>query len=97
MASLGTDPETLLARNTAVSLAVQALIERLLLAGVLTPPDLVQLREFGLQWADQLKEYGSTEAQVSSGRLDAEIREWWDPMGVPASMERLADDTQGLS
>lgn len=35
MASPGTDPETLLARHTVVSLAVQALIERLLLAGVL--------------------------------------------------------------
>ncbi len=93
MAALDTDSETLLARHTAVSLAVQALVERLLLASVLTPRDLVQLREFGLQWADHLKQYGSTGIQIDGDRLDAEIREWWDPMGVPARMERLADDS----
>ena len=36
MPSPGTDPETLLTRTTAVSLALQALVERLLLNGVLT-------------------------------------------------------------
>lgn len=91
MVALETDLETLLARQIAVSLAVQALIESLLLAGVLTPPDLVQLREFGLQWVDHLKQYGSNRTQIDGSRLDAEIREWWDPMGVPARMERLAN------
>ena len=76
MASPCTDPEMLLARHAAVSLALQALIERLLLAGVLAPPDLVQLREFGLQLADQLKQHGSSSAQVGGDRLDAEIRAW---------------------
>ena len=93
MTSFGTDLELLLARHTVVSLAVQALIERLLLAGVLTPPDLVQLREFGLHWADHLKQYGSTVIQVEVDLLETEIREWWDPMGVPARMQRPADDS----
>ncbi len=66
MASPGTNSETLLARHTVVSLAVQALIERLLLSGVLAPPDLVQLRDFGLQLTDQLKQHGSSGA--ASGR-----------------------------
>ena len=88
MASPGNDPEMLLARHTAVSLAVQALIERLVLSGTLTPPDLVQLREFGLQLADQLKQHGSSGAQVGGIRLDAEIRAWWDPIGVPANTGR---------
>ncbi len=91
MASHGTDRETLLARHTVVSLALQALIERLLLAGALTPPDLVQLREFGLELADQLKQHGSSGAQVGGDRLDAEIRAWWDPVGVPVTMERPAE------
>lgn len=91
MASPGTDLEALLARHTAVSLAVQALIEHLLASGVLTPPDLLQLREFGLQVADDLQAYGATGAQVGGARLDAEIRAWWHPMGVPASMGRLDD------
>ena len=92
MASPGIDPETLLARHTVVSLAVQALIERLLLSGVLTPPDLVQLREFGLQFADQLQQRGPTGVKIGDDRLEAEIRAWWDPMGVPASMGRPAND-----
>ncbi len=92
MASPGTNSETLLARHTVVSLAVQALIERLLLSGVLAPPDLVQLREFGLQLADQLKQHGSSGAQVGGDRLDAEIRAWWDPVGVPASLGRPANE-----
>ena len=91
MASPGTDLEALLARQGAVSLAVQALVEHLLASGVLTPPDLLQLREFGLQVADDLQAYGATGAQVGGARLDAEIRAWWHPMGVPASMGRLDD------
>ena len=92
MASPGIDPEMLLARHTAVSLAVQALIERLVLSGILTPSDLVQLREFGLQLADQLKQHGSSGAQVGGNRLDAEIRAWWEPIGVPANMGRPTID-----
>ena len=82
------DLETLLTKHLVVSLAVQALIESLLLAGVLTPPALVQLREYGLQWVDHLKQHGSIRSQIDSDRVDAEIREWWDPMGVPERMER---------
>ena len=92
MASPGTDLETLLARHTAVSLAVQALIERLARGSILGLSDLVELREFGLRLADQLKQHGSTGAQVGGDRLDKEIRAWWDPMGVPASMLRPTND-----
>ena len=93
MASPGTDLETLLVRHTVVSLAVQGLVERLTLAGILTPTDLVELREFALRLADQLKQHGSTGAQVGGDRSDAEIRAWWDPMGVPASTGRRSNGT----
>ena len=85
--------EALLTKHTVVSLAVQALIEQLVLTGVVTPPDLVSLRESGLRWADLLKEYSSSGSHVSGDRLDAEIREWWDTLGVPVRMDRLENDT----
>ncbi len=52
MVSARLDPEVMLARQTAISLALQALIERLLPKGQLSPADLVQMREFGLRLAE---------------------------------------------
>ncbi len=63
MPTPGTDPETILARTTVVSLAVQALLERLLLAGTLTADDLVAMRKFGLDLTEDLREHGATGAR----------------------------------
>ena len=83
MASPGTDLEAMLARTTAVSLALQALVERLLLAEVLKPDDLLEMRRFGLELADDMRAHGSTGAQVGAARLELEIVAWWDATGAP--------------
>ena len=78
MASPGTDPETMLARTTVVSVALQALMERLLRKGVLTAQDLLVMRRFGLDLAGDLRAHGATGAQVGADRLEREIMAWWD-------------------
>ena len=83
MASPGTDPETMLARSTVVSLALQALIERLLLAGVLDTRDLSGMRQLGLDLAADMRAHGATGAQVGAARLEREIMAWWDIVGTP--------------
>ena len=79
----GTDPETMLARTTVVSLALQALVERLLMSGVLTPTDLEQMRLFGLELCADMNAHGSSGAQVGATRLEFEIRAWWTAVGAP--------------
>ena len=88
MPSRGSDPESMLARQTAISLAVQALIERLLVTGRLNPTDLVTMREFGLQLADGMRAESNSAMQVAGERVEAEVRAFWDVLGVPASMDR---------
>jgi hypothetical protein len=89
MASPGADLERLLARQTVISLALQALIEHLLVSGRIEPRDLVTMREFGLQITDDLKAHGGTGAQVGGHRVETEIWAWWDALGVPAGMGRV--------
>jgi hypothetical protein len=88
MSLAGANLESLLARQTAVSLAVQALIERLLVTGKLDPADLISMREFGLQLADGLRMDGNSAVQIAGERVEEEVRAFWDPLGVPARMGR---------
>ena len=88
LASPGADLEQLLVRQTVISLALQALIERLVTSGQLKPVDLTVMREFGLQLAEDLRAHGGSGAQIGGDRVEAEIRAWWEPLGVPANMER---------
>lgn len=83
MASPGTDPETMLARTTAVSLALQALVERLLRAGVLDAGDLSGMRQLGLDLAADMRAHGATGAQVGADRLEREVMAWWKLLGAP--------------
>ena len=92
MKSSGSDPELLLLRQTVVSLAVQALIDRLVFSGALAPADLLELREVGLQLADGLQEQAGSHQQVSGARLDTEIRAWWAAIGLPAGTPRPANN-----
>lgn len=79
----GTDPETMLTRTTVVSLALQALIERLLLQGTLTTEDLTAMRDMGLQLAADLKAQSGTIPQIGGARLEREVRTWWNVIGTP--------------
>lgn len=67
-----TDPERMAARLITVDLAVQALIERLLLAGTLDPSDLLAMRELGVQLAAELKE---------PFQVEQEVRSFWSVFG----------------
>ena len=78
MKYVGTDPETMLTRTTVVSLALQALIERLLLQGTLNNGDLTAMRDMGLQLAADLQAQSGTLPQIGGARLEREVRAWWD-------------------
>ena len=73
----------MLARTTVVSLALQALIERLLLAGVLDARDLSGMRQLGLDLVADMRAHGATGAQVGADRLEREIIAWWKMLGTP--------------
>ncbi len=79
----GSDPETMLTRTTVVSLALQALVERLLLRGVLDISDLSAMRDMGLQLAADLQAQAGTMPQIGGARLEREVRAWWDVIGTP--------------
>lgn len=79
----GADPETMLTRTTVVSLALQALIERLLLQGTLNTGDLTAMRDMGLQLAADLQAQAGTVPQIGGARLEREVRTWWDVVGTP--------------
>ena len=70
----GADPDELFARLATVSLAVHALLECLLIAGVLTPTDLETMRNFGLQLATDLQGKDGVAIQASGARVEAEVR-----------------------
>lgn len=78
MASPGTEPELLLARTATVSLALQALIERFISAGVLGPQDLGEMRQLGLTLVADMRMHGSTDAQIGAARLEHAVIEWWN-------------------
>lgn len=81
------DAEEMVARLTTVSAAVHALLNRLLIAGVLGPNDLAAMRELGLQLAADIREAGSG-LKVSGDRLEAEVRAFWEVIGVPSAAAR---------
>ncbi len=64
MASPGGEPEAMLARTTVVSLALQALVGRLVSNGTLSRADLLAMRKAGLQ--------------LAADRLRGEMAAWWD-------------------
>lgn len=72
----------MLARTTVVSLALQALIERLLLARVLDTRDLSAMRQLGLDLAADMRAHGATGAQVGADRLEREVLAWWKLLGA---------------
>ncbi len=78
----------MLARQAAISLPLQALIERLLVTGKIAPTDLVMMREVGLQLADGLRADGNSAVQIAGDRVEAEVRAFWDVLGVRAEMDR---------
>ncbi|MEJ1974774.1 MAG: hypothetical protein WDN49_00740 [Acetobacteraceae bacterium] len=80
----------MLARQTAICLAVQGLVHWMITTGRLDPVELVELREFGLQLSDGLRADGSSAMQIAAERLEAEVRAFWDVLGVPAGMGRPA-------
>ena len=86
---VGSTPESLFLRTTVVSLALQALMERLLLRGVLDRADLVAMREIGLQLAVDLQAQTGTVPQVGGARLKREVVAWWSVIGAP---EQHAND-----
>lgn len=79
----GTNPETLLLRTTTVSLALQALVERLLMQGVLTTHDLGAMRNMGLQLTADLQAQSGTMPQIGGAQLADEIMAWWEALGAP--------------
>lgn len=83
MPSPGTDPELMLARTIVVSMALQALIERLLLAGVLDARDLTGMRQLGLDLVADMRAHGAADAQIGVDRIEREITVWWKMLGTP--------------
>jgi len=74
----------MLIRTTVISVAVQALIARLLMSGALSQGDIVVMRETGLQLAADLAELGGK--QLSGERMTSEVEAWWDTaVGLAAS------------
>ena len=66
----------MLARTTVVSVALQALIERSLLARLLNTRDLSGMRQLGLDLAADMRAHRATSAQASADRLEREINAW---------------------
>ena len=73
----------MLARMTAVSLALRALTERLPLAGVLDAPDLSGMRQLGLDLAADMRAHGATGAQIGADHPEREVAAWWKMLGAP--------------
>ncbi len=78
MAFPGAELETMLVRTTVVSLALQALVGRLVSSGALNKIDLAVMREIGLELAAAFQAHGSTGVQIASARLEREMAAWWD-------------------
>ena len=89
MRFVGSSPDELFVRTTVLSLALQALIDRLLLRGSLDAADLAAMRDIGLQLAADLQAQAGTFPQIGGARLEQAVAAWWDVIGAS---ERHADD-----
>ncbi len=78
MASPGAELEAMLVRTTVVSLALQALVGRLVANGTLGKADLAAMRDIGSQLAADLQAHGGSGAQIGGARLEGEMAAWWD-------------------
>ncbi len=68
----------MLVRTTVVSLALQALVGRLVANGTLGKADLAAMRDIGSQLAADLQAHGGSGAQIGGARLQGEMAAWWD-------------------
>lgn len=82
MVSPGAELEAMLVRTTVVSLALQALVGRLVANGMLDKADLAAMRDIGLQLAADLQAHGGSGAQIGGARLQGEMAAWWDVADV---------------
>ncbi len=78
MATPGAELEAMLARTTVVSLALQALVGRLVANGTLDKADLAAMRDIGAQLVADLQAHGGSGAQIGGARLQSEMAAWWD-------------------
>jgi len=78
MASPGAELEAMLVRTTVVSLALQALVGRLVANGTLGKADLAAMRDIGARLAADLQDHGGSGAQIGGARLEGEMAAWWD-------------------
>lgn len=78
MAFPGAELEAMLVRTTVVSLALQALVGRLLANGTLDKADLAAMRDIGSQLAADLQAHSGSGAQIGGARLQDEMAAWWD-------------------
>lgn len=70
--------EGMLVRTTVVSVALQALVKRLVLNGTLSQADLLAMREMGLQVVADLRLLGGAGAQIAGDWMEREVAAWWD-------------------
>ncbi len=82
MASPGAELEAMLVRTTVVSLALQALVGRLVANGMLDKADLAAMRDVGSQLAADLQAHGGSGAQIGGARLESGMAAWWDVADV---------------
>ena len=85
MASSGFHREQTLIRLTAVSLAVQGLIEVLARRGQIDLVDLRQMREFSLQLAADFQDQEDSEVQVDGHRIEDAVNAFWDTLDAPSA------------
>ena len=85
MASPEADPEKILLRLTAVSLAVQGLIEVLARRGQIDLVDLRHMRDFGLRLAADFHDQTDSEVQVSGHRIADAVNAFWDTLDAPSA------------
>lgn len=81
----GAELEAMLVRTTVVSLALQALVGRLVSSGTLNKIDLAAMREIGLELAAAFQAHGNTGVQIACAQLEREMAAWWD---VADSMDK---------
>ena len=79
------DPEVTLLRLTAVSLAVQGLIEVLARRGQIDLVDLRHMRDFGLRLAADFHDQTDSEVQVSGHRIADAVNAFWDNLDAPSA------------
>ena len=73
----------MLARTIVLSMALQALIEKLLLSGMLDARDLSAMRQLGPDLVADMRTQGAMSAQVGVDRIEREVIAWWRLLGMP--------------